>query len=41
MTEEDGEAPRAAMATGSHGVISPFDGNAEEWIDYAERHLVR
>ena len=37
MTEEDGEAPRAAMATGSHGVISPFDGNAEEWIDYAER----
>ena len=39
MSEEDGEAPRVAlaMATGSHGVVSPFDGNAEEWIDYAER----
>ena len=33
--------PRTAAATvtqsGSHGVVSPFDGNEEEWIDYTER----
>ena len=38
MSLEDSLREPRAMSSGSHGFISPFDGNQEEWIDYAE-HL--
>ena len=46
MTDGGGDGERApptaaaaavAMHSGSHGVVSPFNGNEEDWIDYAER----
>ena len=26
-----------AVPAGLHGVVSPYDGNQEEWVEYAER----
>ena len=29
--------PTVSVPTGLHGVITPYDGNQEEWIEYTER----
>ena len=40
MSEDEhpgGAAVSAPVASGLHGVVSPFDGNQEDWVEYAER----
>ena len=34
---DDEAAPVPPARTGLHGVVSAFDGNQEEWVEYAER----
>ena len=34
MSEDE---PSITKPTGLHGTVSPFDGNREEWVEYAER----
>ena len=30
-------AAPVAVPAGLHGVVSPYDGNQEEWVEYAKR----